>query len=131
MGLSAAIRFRPTRTRSLSGLALALAACFTLGSSALALRAESHAAGSWDRKAAAADLDQRNAWWMGHMGAMDHGTYCISCHTAFSYALARSALRTSLGEPGPSPVERQLLESVRKRVRLWREIQPILGDKER
>jgi len=60
---------------------------------------------------------------------MDHGTFCISCHTALPYALARPVLRTNLDERGPSPVERQLLASVTKRVRLWTEVQPYLNDK--
>jgi squalene-hopene/tetraprenyl-beta-curcumene cyclase len=54
----------------------------------------------------------------------DHGTFCISCHTALPYALARPALRAALGEEAPSQNERRLLESVNKRVRLWNEVKP-------
>ena len=60
---------------------------------------------------------------------MDHGTFCISCHTALPYALARPVMRTALGEAGTSAVERQLLDSVTKRVGLWDQVQPYLGDK--
>jgi len=60
---------------------------------------------------------------------MDRGTFCISCHTAMPYALARPAVRTMLGEKDPSPVERQLLASIATRVQHWGEEQPYLGDK--
>jgi squalene-hopene/tetraprenyl-beta-curcumene cyclase len=110
------------------GFVLALGTCFTLGPSTLVLHAQSDHGVPWNSKTAAAYLDQRTTGWM-RGGAMDHGTFCISCHTALPYALARPALRTNLGERGPSPVERQLLASVTKRVRLWTEVQPYLNDK--
>ena len=53
----------------------------------------------WNRKAAAAALDERQAWWAGFPAAQrDHGTFCVSCHTTLPYALARPRLRASLGE---------------------------------
>jgi squalene-hopene/tetraprenyl-beta-curcumene cyclase len=80
---------------------------------------------SWNPKAAAAYLDRRESWWMAWPpAARDHGTFCISCHTALPYALARPALRSALREDAPSPNERSLLESVEKRVRLWDEVKP-------
>lgn len=89
------------------------------------------AANSWDPKAAAAYLDQREQWWMGWQeAARENGTFCVSCHTAVPYALARPALRKALGEQAPSENERMLLENVRKRVRLWKEIAPVYNDKE-
>jgi len=89
------------------------------------------AANSWDPKAAAAYLDQREQWWMGWKeAARDRGTFCISCHTAVPYALARPALRKMLGEQAPTENERILLENVRKRVHLWKEIAPVYNDKE-
>jgi len=89
------------------------------------------AANSWDPKAAAAFLDQREQWWMGWQeAAREHGTFCVSCHTAVPYALARPALRKVLGEQAPTENERILLENVRKRVRLWKEIAPVYNDKE-
>jgi squalene-hopene/tetraprenyl-beta-curcumene cyclase len=92
---------------------------------------ETTPANSWDPKAAAAYLDQRERWWMGWQeAARDHGTFCVSCHTAVPYALARPALRKALAEPTPTDNERLLLENVAKRVRLWKEIAPVYNDKE-
>src|SRR6266487_640846 len=49
---------------------------------------------AWNTKTAAAYLDERETWWMdSKTAARDHGTFCISCHTAAPYALARPALR--------------------------------------
>ena len=47
------------------------------------------------------------------------------------YALSRSALRTALAEQAPSPNERRLLDSVTKRVRLWKEVEPFYKDADR
>jgi squalene-hopene/tetraprenyl-beta-curcumene cyclase len=60
--------------------------------------------------------------------ARDHGTFCISCHTAMPYALARPALRKALGVESVSPNERKLLENVTKRVRLWKDARPFYGE---
>src|SRR5579871_6389249 len=93
---------------------------------------ETTIANSWDPKAAAAYLDRRQAWWMECPRAQrDHKTFCVSCHTAVPYALSRSALRTALAEQAPSPNEQRLLESVTKRVRLWKEVEPFYKDAER
>jgi squalene-hopene/tetraprenyl-beta-curcumene cyclase len=87
---------------------------------------------SWDQKAAAAYLDQRESWWMEWpKAARDHETFCVSCHTAVPYALSRPALRKALAEEVPSVNERRLLENVKKRVRLWGEIAPFYSDAER
>lgn len=87
---------------------------------------------SWDARAAAAYLDQRQGWWLTWPSASrDHGTACVSCHTALSYALARPALGRRLGErdaPGP---QRQMLEQVTTRVRLWKEVEPYYPDQTR
>ncbi|MFZ0952189.1 MAG: hypothetical protein WAN17_07985 [Candidatus Sulfotelmatobacter sp.] len=84
---------------------------------------------SWNPKAAAAYLDYREGWWIGWTGsARDHGTFCVSCHTALPYALSRPALRAALAEQGPSINERKLIENVTKRVRLWKEIGPYYSD---
>lgn len=75
---------------------------------------------SWNPKAAARYLDQRESWWSNWPpAARGQGTFCISCHTAATYALARPALRAELGENAISETERRLLENVRLRVRLW------------
>jgi squalene-hopene/tetraprenyl-beta-curcumene cyclase len=87
---------------------------------------------SWSGKAAAAYLDGRIAWWMGWPNAArDHDTFCVSCHTAVPYAMARPALRAALGEQAPSPNERKLLDNVIKRVRLWSEVAPFYPDETR
>ena len=89
-------------------------------------------ANSWDPNAAAAYLDRRQSWWMEWPRAQrDHETVCVSCHTAVPYALSRSALRTALAEQAPSPNERRLLDSVTKRVRLWKEVEPFYKDADR
>jgi squalene-hopene/tetraprenyl-beta-curcumene cyclase len=93
---------------------------------------ETKTANSWDPNAAAAYLDRRQSWWMEWPRAQrDHETVCVSCHTAVPYALSRSALRTALAEQAPSPTERRLLDSVTKRVRLWKEVEPFYKDADR
>lgn len=83
---------------------------------------------SWDPRAAAAYLDQRETWWMQWWGsARDHETFCISCHTVLPYAFSRPTLRKALGEK-VSANERDLLENVKKRVRLWKDVKPFYGD---
>ena len=93
---------------------------------------ETKIASSWDPKAAAAYLDRRQSWWMEWPRAQrDHETFCVSCHTAVPYALSRSALRTAVAEQAPSPNEQRLLDSVTKRVRLWKEVEPFYKDADR
>ena len=100
--------------------------------SAHADKAETKTAIDWNPKAAAAYLDRRLAWWMEWPRSQrDHQTICVSCHTAVPYAFSRTALRTALDEQGPSPNERRLLESVTKRVRLWKEVEPFYKDADR
>ncbi len=102
-------------------IALSLAAC-SQGKSAAA-------AGAWDPKAAAAYLDRRMEWWISWKNsARDHGTFCFSCHTAVAYALARPALRSTLAESDSAGPERQLMEDVRRRVRLWDQTAPFYTD---
>ena len=84
---------------------------------------------SWDRNSAAAYLDNREGWWMQWVGSSrDHGTFCVSCHTALPYALARPALRAAAGERGLSANERALIDNVTKRVRLWKETLPYYSE---
>ena len=81
-------------------------------------------AAPWGGKAAAAYLDERIAWWMGWpSAARDHDTFCVSCHTAVPYAMARPSLRSTLGEQTASTLERRLLDNVAKRVRMWKEVE--------
>lgn len=87
---------------------------------------------SWNPKAAAAYLDERAGWWMAWpKSARDHQTFCVSCHTAVPYAMSRPALRGVLGERGLSANESKILENVRKRVRLWKEVAPFYTDGDR
>src|SRR5579863_3845261 len=87
--------------------------------------------GSWNPKAAAAYLDYRENWWMGWPpAAREHQTFCVSCHSAVPYALARPALRGALAESAPSDNERRLLENVRKRVRLGNDAGLFFTDKD-
>jgi squalene-hopene/tetraprenyl-beta-curcumene cyclase len=100
-------------------VAAALAACF----------ATSLAAQTPSPAAAAAYLDARMSWWMAWpTAARDHETFCVSCHTAAPYAMARPALRTALAEQAPTAVERKLLDNVTKRVRMWKEVEPFYPD---
>lgn len=84
---------------------------------------------TWNSRAAAAYLDGRAEWWSGWpAAARDHDTFCISCHTALPYALARPALRSLLGETGPTPNERKILDNIARRVTLWNDVQPFYSD---
>jgi hypothetical protein len=87
---------------------------------------------NWNPKAAADYLDGRMIWWSTwKTAARDHDTFCVSCHTAGTYAVGRSALRTALGEKEVSPAELTLLDNVVKRVRLWKETEPLYPDDKR
>jgi squalene-hopene/tetraprenyl-beta-curcumene cyclase len=87
---------------------------------------------AWNQKSAAAYLDQRQEWWSQWQGAArDHGTFCVSCHTAMPYAIARPALRRALGEAGPSAPEKKLLENIIRRVTMWKEVEPFYPDQTR
>jgi squalene-hopene/tetraprenyl-beta-curcumene cyclase len=84
---------------------------------------------SWDPKAAAVYLDTRTAWWMAWPNAArDQGTFCVSCHTAVPYALARPALRPVLGERDRTATELKLLDNVATRVTLWKDLAPYYSD---
>ena len=90
---------------------------------------ETKATSAWNPTGAAAYLDQREGWWAAWpIAARDHGTFCVSCHTAVPYALSRPALRAALAETAPSPNERILLDNITKRVRLWKEVEPFYSD---
>ena len=95
-------------------------------------RAEADPSATWNRKAAAAYLDQRAIWWTTWPNAQrDHGTFCVSCHTALPYALARPSLGKPLGESAPSAGEAALLANVTKRVTMWRDVEPFYPDQTR
>ncbi|MGB6875847.1 MAG: hypothetical protein WBD87_07405 [Candidatus Acidiferrales bacterium] len=107
--------------RGLPVLALCVLAGLCTGCSHPATKLED----SWNRKAAAAYLDQREAAWMAWPhAARDQGTFCVSCHTAMPYILSRQAIDLALGATSLSVNERKLIDNVTKRVRLWKDIQP-------
>jgi squalene-hopene/tetraprenyl-beta-curcumene cyclase len=109
-----------------------LATCLAVGMLARDEPSSTERAASWNGKAAAAYLDGRMDWWMGwDVAARDHHTFCVSCHTVVPYAMARPALRAALREAGPSATERQLLDNVTKRVRMWKEVEPFYPDAKR
>lgn len=75
---------------------------------------------SWSPAAAASYLDYREEWWQGwHGSQLDHGTVCISCHTALPFALVRTTLSAQLGGSGPAPAEQRMIESIQARVTEW------------
>src|ERR1700732_461515 len=114
------------RVLAISGVSILLVTGFLAACSS----PQAEVAGTWSSKAAAAYLDQRADWWMGWQGAArDHGTFCVSCHTALPYALSRAALRESLADDAPSNNEQRLLDNVTKRVRLGKEAAPYYGDR--
>jgi hypothetical protein len=83
----------------------------------------------WDRQAAARYLDEREVWWQTwDRTQKDHGTFCISCHTQAPYGLARPSLRQELGEPAPAGAERAMLDSIEKRVQMWKQVEPFYLD---
>jgi squalene-hopene/tetraprenyl-beta-curcumene cyclase len=112
----------------------ALLACLASGamvacSHPASSQVESRISSTWEPKAAATYLDYREGWWAEWTGsARDHGTFCVSCHTALPYALSRPALRVALAEPGLSVNERRLIDDVTRRVRLWRDVEPYYSD---
>jgi len=109
------------RLMAMSSVVIGLLACSRSPSAPATL--------SWDPKGAASYLDRRIAWWMGWSNAArDHGTFCVSCHTAVPYALARPGLDSLLGEGTSTAVERKLRDNVRRRVRLWDETEPFYAD---
>ena len=88
----------------------------------------SHAAG-WNGAAAARYLDTRLDWWAKWpKAARDHGTNCVSCHTSLPAVIARPALRTALGNAGPTANEQAMYAGVVKRVRMWHEVEPYYPD---
>jgi squalene-hopene/tetraprenyl-beta-curcumene cyclase len=112
----------------------AVVSCLLLAGTVVASHARPKlaAASSWNKQSAAAYLDYRESWWQNWpKSARDHGTFCVSCHTAMPYAISRSALHNSLGEPAPTAQERELLTSIEKRVRLWSTVAPFYTDADR
>ena len=106
-----------------------LGTCLVAGLFKTSSAPETKATSAWNPTGAAAYLDQREGWWAAWpIAARDHGTFCVSCHTAVPYALSRPALRAALAETAPSLNERILLDNITKRVRLWKEVEPFYSD---
>ncbi len=110
-------------------LLFAVGMCLTLGPSQAESQTPPPVMAKWDQAAAADYLDIRQAWWRTWpVAARDDDTSCVSCHTSLPYVLARPALRTALGETGPTLPEMDLLGDVEKRVALWNEMDPFYPD---
>jgi squalene-hopene/tetraprenyl-beta-curcumene cyclase len=125
-----------SRTGAVGGVGIGLVAALVVGVGRVPARAENvvappagaaAVASSWNRKAAADYLDRRAAWWTTWPKAeRDQGTFCVSCHTAVPYVVARSGV-TSADVPS-SPTERVILDNVVRRVRLWDRVLPYYRD---
>src|SRR4051812_1879284 len=101
------------------------ALCLVVAICATQPRAAADPGTAWNAKAAAAYLDQRATWWNSWPNAKrDHDTFCVSCHTALPYALARPALRVPLHETAAPASEAALIANVTKRVTMWRDVEP-------
>jgi squalene-hopene/tetraprenyl-beta-curcumene cyclase len=86
----------------------------------------------WSEQSAAAYLDARIGWWMNWSTSQrDHDTFCVSCHTALPYAMARPALHTAVEGHSRTQLEWRLLDNVTKRVRMWKEVEPFYPDAKR
>jgi squalene-hopene/tetraprenyl-beta-curcumene cyclase len=116
--------------RATAGISLA-SACLVAAFVSAATHARTEAIGSWNPKAAAAYLDERQNWWFGYPSAQREGTACVSCHTTLPFALARPALRPHVNERGPSATEAKLIDDVVKRVRAWKDVAPYYPDQTR
>src|SRR3979409_841934 len=107
-------------TAGVCGLAVFVLAAL----SATRSQAAPDGAPTWSTRPPAASVERRSAWWAPWPNAArDHGTFCVSCHTAAPYALARPALRKVLGETGPSAPEIALFSNVTKRVMQWKDVE--------
>ena len=103
--------------------------CAALASTIACSKKQANISAALDLKTAATYLDSREEWWSQWVGSSrDHGTFCVSCHTALPYAMARPALRAAKGDHAVSPQERTLIDNVIKRVRLWRETKPYYSE---
>ncbi len=60
----------------------------------------------------------------------DHDTFCVSCHTTLPFVFAQTALRDMPSDVNSTDNNHKILEDVKKRVRMWKDIEPYYGDKE-
>jgi squalene-hopene/tetraprenyl-beta-curcumene cyclase len=112
-------------------LFLAIVICSLSGRVNAADKETSSASGSgtWSAAASANYLDSRATWWEHWPRSQrDHQTVCVSCHTMLPYMLARPKLDSALKEQKSSGPEQAMLQSIRRRVSLWREVEPYYLD---
>jgi squalene-hopene/tetraprenyl-beta-curcumene cyclase len=103
-------------------LTLAAAVAFGAGLSSQAVQHGNPGHGEWNRQAAAKYLDDRMDAWFARGSKLRTGngqTTCISCHTPVPYALARPALRQSIGQSAPTPQEARLIDETIRRVETY------------
>jgi squalene-hopene/tetraprenyl-beta-curcumene cyclase len=119
-------------TTSIVGLVAACAGCAASATLLGAQALPQNDSPGWSARAAASYLDSRIAWWMTWSTSQrDHDTFCVSCHTAVPYAIARPALHTALEGRARSQLEWRLLDNVTKRVRMWAVVEPFYPDAKR
>jgi hypothetical protein len=84
---------------------------------------------TWDASKAAAYLDTREQWWQNWPPAKRaQGTFCVSCHTALPYAMARPMLQQAMGQTAIPAPETSLIENIQNRVRNWAQLPPYYSD---
>jgi squalene-hopene/tetraprenyl-beta-curcumene cyclase len=115
-----------------SGMTLGVLSAVCLAAMVVRASGPDPSPASWNAKGAATYLDARLEWWSTWpKAARDHDTFCVSCHSAAPYAMARPALRGHLGESVLSPQEHKLIANVSRRVLLWNEVEPYYPDQTR
>src|SRR5260370_18156827 len=95
----------------------AFGACLVAALTGASFRAASDepAPAVWSKQAAANYLDARQTWRMHWpKAARAHDTFCVSCHTAVPYLLARSPLPSALAQPSLCPNHPKLLENLQQ-----------------
>jgi squalene-hopene/tetraprenyl-beta-curcumene cyclase len=80
----------------------------------VAIAAGAGFAEDWNPKLAADYLDARQQAWIAWPVAIHDGAPCISCHTNLTYLLARPVLSAALRQPGPTPYQAPLTDSLRR-----------------
>lgn len=108
---------------------LVVCSLIVMGAAAVATTSSGSAgaAEDWNREAAAAYLDGRMDLWWTRAKSLRTGSgeaKCLSCHTAVPYALARPALRRSLGVTSATAHETRIVETARQRTEHLADEQP-------
>src|SRR5690349_1984623 len=100
--------------------------CCVLAASAWAAATQK---ASWNPSLAAHYLDQAEERWSTWPRAeLEEKTFCVSCHTASLYALARPALRAPLAEKQAAAEEIKLRDNVVRRIAGWNRLDPYYPD---